>query len=366
IYTFAPLATQANVYLATLSDSSRERARIVPSVLDSPITSPLDVVFSVEKSFGAWILEQLIIPGFEVNTHMVAPPSCIIEGHINGGIALARKEEHKLPVVSWWPATAASMIAHFGNPEHGHGGRLLDNVAAALEKQQPSTEKSIGEIFRQEPIAAEACATASTKSTRPFCVGPGVDLPSALPAEPDSTIDFLGKAYSDLGPKSVIYVAFGTMFFPLAQSARHLEIIPEEIVAHGFRLLVFALSSPQAQLGDEFKEKMTKDENAIFPGFANQLKVLEHPVAAQHDCGFELVQIRTGTAKTKAYPNTPVVGSDEAVRDEMKNMLEMSKGARGMQQSTNVKALGKVMRKSIGKGGSGDTALGEFGKAIGL
>ncbi|KAG8699544.1 hypothetical protein FRC08_005226 [Ceratobasidium sp. 394] len=130
------------------------------------------------------------------------------------------------------------------------------------------------------------------------------------------------------------------------------EIVIEEIVAHGFRL-VFALSSPQAQLGDEFKEKMTKGGNVIFPAFTNQLKVLEHSaihyflshggwnstteaivrdvpmifwpvagdqptnamqVAAQLDCGFELVQIRTSTARTKAYPDTPIVGSDKAIR----------------------------------------------------
>ncbi|KAG9078629.1 hypothetical protein FS749_009323 [Ceratobasidium sp. UAMH 11750] len=89
-------------------------------------------------------------------------------------------------------------------------------------------------------------------------------------------------------------------------------------------------------------------------------------VAAQLDCGFELVQIRTGTARTKAYPNTPIVGSDEAVREEMKHVLEMSKGARGGQQRINVKALGTIMRKSIGKGGSGDAGLGEFGRVIGL
>ncbi|KAG9082325.1 hypothetical protein FS749_006928, partial [Ceratobasidium sp. UAMH 11750] len=150
IYTFAPLVAQANAYLATLSGLGRERARIVPSVLDLPLTSPLDALLSVERSFGAWILEQLAIPSFEVNSRVVAPPSCIIEDHINGGIALTRKEEHNLPVVSWWPATVASMMAHIGNPEHGHGGRLLDSVAAALAKQKPGAEESIEGIFRQE------------------------------------------------------------------------------------------------------------------------------------------------------------------------------------------------------------------------
>ncbi|KAG9122614.1 hypothetical protein FRC07_000937 [Ceratobasidium sp. 392] len=194
------------------------------------------------------------------------------------------------------------------------------------------------------------------------------------------------------------------MFFPLPQSTRHLEIIVEEIVAYGLRL-VFALSAEQAVMNDEFIGNITKTGNAIFPKWTNQVKVLEHPaihyfmshggwnstseaivrdvpiifwpfagdqptntlqVATQHDCGFELIQVRTGPAKTTAYPDTHVDGSDMAVRNEIRNILDMSKGARGKQQRINVKGLGRVIRESIGKGGSGDIALGEFGRLIGL
>ncbi|KAG8793768.1 hypothetical protein FRC12_001696 [Ceratobasidium sp. 428] len=457
IYVFAPLVPQANTYLASHSNTTGGRARIIPSVLDSPIVTPLDVIFNVEKSFKKWIVEQLDIASFEAGEHVVAPPSYIIEDHINGGVGLG----YGLPITSWWAAPAASLIAHFGNPEHGHGGRLLDSVGAALAKQGPDAEKPIEEIFREvlsdrvvcipglppfyeheqitqilppilpfvtqlqtrwkkmrdqmdvallsgtyemEPVAAQACATAFTKPVRAFCVGPGVDLPPTIGTEPDSTIEFLDKAHAELGPHSLIYMSFGTLFFPLPQSTRHLEILIEEIVAQGFRL-VFALSSEQATVDNQFVEKMTKGGNAIFPKWTNQVKVLEHAaihyfishggwnstteaivrdvpmilwpfagdqptntlqVTAQHDCGFELIQVRTGPAKTTSYPNVPIVGSDQAVRDEIKNILNMSKGARGKQQRINVKGLGKVMRESIGKGGSGDIALGEFGQLAGF
>ncbi|KAG8735736.1 hypothetical protein FRC10_010219 [Ceratobasidium sp. 414] len=457
VYTFGPLTAQADAYLATHSGTARERTRIVSSIVDSPIASPLDVVFSLEGSFKPWIIEQLGVASFEAAGHVVAPPSYVIEDHINGGVALG----YGLPVASWWAAPAASLIAHFGNPEHGHGGRLLDGIGVALAKQEPGAEKPIEEIFHEvlsdrvvripglppfyeheqipqvlppvlplvaqlqarwnnmrdqmeiallsgtyemEPIAAQACATAFTRPVRPFCVGPSVDLPPAPPAKSDSTLEFLDQAHAELGPHSVIYISFGTVFFPLPQSTCHLEIIVEEIVARGFRL-VFALSSEQAVVSGELIGRMTEAGSAIFPRWTNQLKVLEHPaihyfmshggwnstteaivrnvpmiiwpfagdqptntlqIATQHDCAFELIQVRTGAAKSTAYPNTPIVGTDEAVQSEIKNVLEMSKGARGKQQKMNVEGLGRVMRESIGKGGSGDIALGEFGRLIGL
>jgi hypothetical protein len=94
-------------------------------------------------------------------------------------------------------------------------------------------------------------------------------------------------------------------------------------------------------------------------------------IATQHDCGFELIQVRTGTAKSTAYTRdsdtpTQVHGTDDAVRNEVKRVLGLSKGARGVQQRVNVRALGKVMRESIGVGGSGDLALERFGRDIGL
>jgi hypothetical protein len=92
-------------------------------------------------------------------------------------------------------------------------------------------------------------------------------------------------------------------------------------------------------------------------------------VATQHDCGFELIQVRTGAARSTAYlsgTDRPVVGSDEAVREEIRTVLEITKHGRGFQQRLNMKALGKVVRRSIEKGGSGDMALERFGKAIGL
>ena len=92
-------------------------------------------------------------------------------------------------------------------------------------------------------------------------------------------------------------------------------------------------------------------------------------IAAQHDCGFELIQVRTGPAKSTAYQRDSdiiVSGTDEAVRSEIRKVLDISKGGRGEQQRRNTKALGEVVMKSLEKGGSADENLGRFGELLGL
>ncbi|KAG9111913.1 hypothetical protein FRC07_008003 [Ceratobasidium sp. 392] len=472
-YIFESFMPQAEKYLATQSQAARERIQLIRACADRPIEHQLDITLSVEKTFEIWIAQQAKRGSVEINGLVVGPPIAIIEDHFNGGSALASKDVHGLPVVSFWPANAPSLIAHFGNPEHGHGGRLFDSIGVALDlaKQEGST-KSMEAIFEEqllrrvtcipglppyyeheqvpqlfppflplicsfqkrwnnlrdsmdmaissgtyemEPVAAEACANAFTKPLRLFDVGPPLDV---LPQQSkptssnsnDPVISFLNRAYTDLGPHSVVYISFGTIFFPLPQSMDHLKIVISEVLAQGFRL-IFTLSSESAKAGgldSEFIEKITKGGNAIFPEWANQLEVLNHPatnyflthggwnsvteslvrgvplifwplagdqptnalqVATHHDCGYELLQVRTGAAKSVAYArgaNLTIHGTDEGVREEIKTILTATRSGRGAQQRLNTRVLGEIVVESIAKGGSGDVALGHFGEAIGL
>ncbi|KAG9077496.1 hypothetical protein FS749_010608 [Ceratobasidium sp. UAMH 11750] len=113
-------------------------------------------------------------------------------------------------------------------------------------------------------------------------------------------------------------------------------------------------------------EAIVRDVPMIIWPFAADQPTNTLQVATQHDCAFELIQVRTGAARTTTYRNIPVVGTDKAVRNEIKHVLEMSKSARGKQLRINVEALGRIMRESIGKDGSANIALGEFGRLIGL
>ncbi|KAG8788409.1 hypothetical protein FRC12_014612 [Ceratobasidium sp. 428] len=473
VYIPGPLSPEAQKYLDTYPKTAYERVHIVPSIINIPITNPFDLLFSMERSFGPWIAEQLASPKLEIDGQTVERPSYIIDDHINGGVALMNKQHHKLPIASWWVATVASFIAHYGNAENGGGWRVIGAASAVLEQQDPGSKKSLEEIYSEElvadrvvripglpphyeheqmtqflpfflplmvmmykrwasiqehdgiivftsfyelePVAADAAANALLKPVTPFYVGVAADIsPSntlSIDADTsDPVLSFMNRAYADLGAHSVIYVAFGSHFFPPAQSVGHLKILIEEVIAQGLRL-VLSVKPEQAKsvgLDSEYLEAIAGTGNAIFPAWTQQLQVLEHPalhyfvthggwnstteamvrgvpmifwpmagdqpatamqMARQHDCGFELMQVRTGPARCSAYNpdgDLAITGSTEAVREEVQNILKLSKEKKGEQQRLNIQALGKLARESNETGGSADIALEKLGKALGL
>ncbi|CAE6460943.1 unnamed protein product [Rhizoctonia solani] len=290
---------------------------------------------------------------------------------------------------------------------------FLGSIVAFLLGRWKNIVERIGNLlccttFEMEPIAATALPNSISKNLSSFYIGPSVD--HTPPHQPDPTspvTQFLDRAYTENGAHSVIYASFGTVFFPLPGSMSHLMAALDEIPKAGFRF-IFALSSASASLDKSWMDAHIKAGNAIFPEWTNQTAVLEHPaihyflshggwnsttealvrgvpmifwpiaadqplnaiqIATVHDCGFELLQVRTGPAKSSAYQNgneIEIVGTDDAVRDEMKQIIKMSKGPRGKHQRTNIQMLGRVITESLGPGGSGDVALEKFGMMLDL
>ncbi|KAG8761959.1 hypothetical protein FRC11_011920 [Ceratobasidium sp. 423] len=447
-------------YLDSQFSTSSSRVRIVAASSNgesAPIislTNVLGLFVYLEKSFKIWMTKELQ-RGIDVpvDGQLVSKPGWIIEDQGSGGVSLACQDIHKLPVVS---------CCRHGNEKNGHGGRVFETIS---QRQDFSPAKG-GEMYLQEvsdrlicmpgvpihhewellpqyipfipslwahlngrwtnllknvdiviccatfemaPISACALASAFSKPITPFFIGPSVDL-KTLPNRPDSdsTItQFLDCAYTEKGAHSVIYVAFGTIYFPPPSSVSHLTTILDEIVHSGLRFIL-ALSSPSAQLDEAWMDAHVQAGNAIFPKWTNQTAVLDHPaihyslshggwnsviealvrgvpmifwpfasdhptntmqIATVHDCGFELLQVRTGPARSTAYQNgqeVKIVGTDNAVGREMKQILEFSKGPRGEHQRLNSRLLGKVIADSLKQGGSGDLDLEGFGKALGL
>ncbi|KAG9105440.1 hypothetical protein FRC07_009279, partial [Ceratobasidium sp. 392] len=100
VYTPGSLASQADKYLSTYQKDLLERVKVVPSVVDIPLENPLDIIFSMERSFGPWISGLLANSSIMLDGLVVDAPTYIIEDHINGGIALANEKHHRLPVIS--------------------------------------------------------------------------------------------------------------------------------------------------------------------------------------------------------------------------------------------------------------------------
>ncbi|EUC55155.1 UDP-glycosyltransferase 74C1 [Rhizoctonia solani AG-3 Rhs1AP] len=424
---------------------------------DPLTTSGLDIsgVASLEKSFGLWVtseLQQATV--VQLDDRPINKPSLIIEDFYVAGAALASKSIHGLPIVAWWSMTAAALTNTLGHGESDKSRGVFENIYTLSEEGQqhpqedsdslicmpgvpprykwefapqdlPFLQLIVPHVVARMKIMAKhvrtvvICSTvefepipaavfSNAVNTKPFFIGPSVDLAPTHQTEPESPVtQFLDRAYTEKGAHSVIYVSFGTIFFPLPSSTSHLMTVLDEILHAGFKFIL-TLSSDTAQLDKSSMDGHVRAGNAIFPEWTNQTAVLEHPaihyflshggwnssteaivrgvpmmfwpimgdqipnavqIAEVHDCGFELLQVRTGPAKSKAYQNgteVEIVGTDDAVREEIRNILALSKGPRGEHQRMNTRLLGKVIANSLGPNGSGDIELEKFGKALEL
>ncbi|QRW25636.1 glycosyltransferase family 1 protein [Rhizoctonia solani] len=449
-------------YLDAQPQVYTRRIRLVTEPTDGPSVASgqfEEMIASLEVSFGSWIVKETQqATVVQVDGRPVNPPSVIIEDLFTGGVGLARRDEHNLPVVAWWIMLAGSLVrilttTNFSEevgalqdssrhgtlpgedqvPEDTHDQLVsvpglppyyswesktqdvpdIDSFFVYLIARWKNMVKHIDTVFcsttfEMEPLVAAALPGAFGKSLKTYCVGPSVDLVPPHQPDPKSPVtQFLDRAYVENGAHSVIYISFGTVFFPLPSSMPHLMAALDEVAKAGFKF-VFALSSKSATLDKSWMDAHIEAGNAVFPEWANQTAVLEHPaihyflshggwnssteaivrgvpmifwpimgdqpmnaiqIASMHDCGFELLQVRTGAARSTAYRNSSeveIVGTEEAVRDEMRQILKMSKGTRGKHQRMNIRMLGKVVTDSLGPGGSGDIALEQFGRQIGL
>ncbi|KDN43701.1 hypothetical protein RSAG8_05891, partial [Rhizoctonia solani AG-8 WAC10335] len=456
---------KATKYLSTQSPAYSNRIKLVTASGNEvaptlSLTNPIAIIAYLEKSFKSWITQELQqATTNQVDGRTISKPTWIIEDQFNGGVSLACEDVHRLPVVSWWSSTAASLMSQQGNKENGHGARVFENLAqhqgispaevgrmylqgfsnrlicipgipvhhewelvtqylpfappfiAHMIGRRENMIKQVHGIlccttFEMEPISASGLSNALVEPITPFFIGPAVELTSQQ-SDPDSPVtQFLDHAYAEKGAHSVIYIAFGTVFFPLGDSISHLVTILGEIPKAGFKF-IFALSSRSAKLEQSWVDAHVQAGNGIFPEWTHQTAVLEHPAIhyflshggwssstealvrgvpmifwpfvsdqpansvqiAVHNCGFELLQVRTGPAKSTAYQNgneVEIVGTDDAVREEMKRILELSKGSRGGHQRMNARLLGKAIINSLAPGGSGDKGLEKFGKELGL
>ncbi|KAH7332786.1 hypothetical protein B0J17DRAFT_632076 [Rhizoctonia solani] len=448
LFIYSTEVSKATKYVNAQPSTSTRRIRIVTATSnkgDPPISpgNEAEMIPSLEQAFNLWMTNEFEQPTIiQLDGQPINAPSLIIEDIVAAGVALACQDVHRIPVVAWWLMSAAALIQFVGGGSDGQSVDIAGDKQAVtrvdesysqnssnrlvsipgvplfyeceLDSQDPQTMESImrniaerfknvlkhaegiicGTTVEFEPITA--FAVSSTFNITPFFIGPSVDLTSPHQPDPESPVtQFLDRAYTEQGAHSVIYIAFGTVFFPPPSSMSLLMAAMDEIPKAGFKF-IFARSSERAQLDQAWMDMHVQAGNAIFPEWTNQTAVLEHPamhyflshggwnscteaigdqpldamqIAGVHDCGFELLQVRTGPAQSVAYQNgtdVKIVGTEDAVREEMRRILALSKGPRGEHQRANMRLLGKVVADSLGPGGSGDMGLERFGKALGL
>ncbi|EEB89769.1 hypothetical protein MPER_12101 [Moniliophthora perniciosa FA553] len=201
---------------------------------------------------------------------------------------------------------------------------------------------------------------------------------------------FLDKIQAELGEKSVIYISFGTFWWPSDPTI--FEAIIKELVS---LKMPFILShpSPLCQFSDELRQIISESPYALELVWSPQERILTHPatgwflthggwnsvqealeykvplifwpfgadqplnsalITCQHKAGFELLEVRTGEkGKQKPYrckdESCPSFTVDSGTKEVM-DLLQELKGEKGRTVRTNWEDLanqcGKVWEEN--------------------
>ncbi|KZO99005.1 glycosyltransferase family 1 protein [Calocera viscosa TUFC12733] len=221
---------------------------------------------------------------------------------------------------------------------------------------------------------------------------PGVNKMASGKAQVDPCIAFLDDALDRYGAHSVIYISFGSVFFP---NERHIQILFERMLGIDDPMaFIFTTAAPNAFLSEEFTKKIEESKRGLIVPWAPQQAILAHlaigaiishcggggtfeslshgvpvigwPFFADQpthalwmsevlDTGFELVQVRDGPFKGKAYRGgingTEITGRDEAVAKEMEEVLSALRGEEGKRKRVNAQKVKQLIRDAHRPGG---------------
>ncbi|KAG8726014.1 hypothetical protein FRC11_001000, partial [Ceratobasidium sp. 423] len=375
---------KAAKYLDSQGSTCSSRVRIVTASGDeaTPALSPanpIEIFRYSDKSFKLWVAQELqstTTP--QVDGQAISKPSWIIEDQFNGGVSLGSEDVSLFPLLSY-PVPDGVDLNQQGNEENGHGARVFENLAQnqgvslveagemylqgvsdrlictpglpahhewELNTQYlpfvpPFVAHMIGRwsnfikhvdtivcctTFEMEPISASALSKAFSRAIVPFFIGPSVDLASAQQSDIDLPVaQFLDRAYTEKGTHSIINPQgwAGNAIFPgwTDQTAVLDHPAIHYFLSHGD--------------WNSSTEALVRGVPMIFWPFVSDQPANAMQIATLHNCGFELLQVRTGPAKYTAYQDgreVEIMGTDVAVREEMKRVLEFTKGPRGEHQ----------------------------------
>ncbi|KAL8280735.1 hypothetical protein RQP46_006739 [Phenoliferia psychrophenolica] len=176
------------------------------------------------------------------------------------------------------------------------------------------------------------------KST--FHVGPQVHAECWTPSETSKVSDerlasFLKTAVESYGPKSVLYISFGSLFFPLT-------------TPHLVRALVetlLDLEQPFPSISQSLSQRIPL---IVWPVNAEQPLNAALVSSGPRPVAFELFQIRTGTAlaPTLRAPTLKIIGTEADAVREFKNVFEKARETAGMKMREAAEAIARELRES--------------------
>ncbi|KAF5369031.1 hypothetical protein D9758_003110 [Tetrapyrgos nigripes] len=216
-------------------------------------------------------------------------------------------------------------------------------------------------------------------------------------------VEFLDKMQKVHGEKSVVYMSFGTIFWP--QNPENVWAVIEELLASGTPI-VWAHPSPLCVVPED-KLKMLQDSDIAFEiQWAPQEEILSHPATgwfishggwnsiqeAMHyrvpqifwpigadqpvnaatmtlvkKAGFELIEVRTGEHGTrKMYrfkdldPKDLPTFTVDAVRREIRELVSKLKGEEGMTVRKNFEKMSREFTSVWNEGGEARESMNAF------
>ncbi|EJU03977.1 UDP-Glycosyltransferase/glycogen phosphorylase [Dacryopinax primogenitus] len=217
----------------------------------------------------------------------------------------------------------------------------------------------------------------------------------------DPTIAFLDKALIGYGPHSALYISFGSVFFP---SEAHTKVLIETLLnlENPMPFIVTVLSGNFPEM---LKAAVEQSGRGLAVSWAPQQAILSHPgmgwmlthcggggtfealsagvpviawpfmgdqpqnalsVSQVLDTGFDLLQIRTGAPGSPALRDdinaggTTILGTEEAIKSELRDILERAQGKDGARKRENAQKAKAVILNAVNQGGSAHKAFGEL------
>ncbi|KIK62564.1 glycosyltransferase family 1 protein [Collybiopsis luxurians FD-317 M1] len=266
----------------------------------------------------------------------------------------------------------------------------------------------IGQVYTRE---SDGVIIASNSTGRPaFAMAPlSLPKPNHQLEGDENILKFLETTKEKYGSRSLIYISFGTFFWPPQEEK--LAALIETLIANR-KPFLFAHASPLAQLSDELLTMIKQSGIGMETAWSPQETILQHeatgwfithgylcgfrpssslalslaalnnvrrifwPMGADqplnaavlgltHEAAFELVEVRSGEDGTKPllrFENTeykPTFTVD-AVRAEVERLLVKINGDAGQVVRSNFERLGKEMWKSWDEGGQNRRELNAF------
>ncbi|KAF5368668.1 hypothetical protein D9757_010229 [Collybiopsis confluens] len=257
-----------------------------------------------------------------------------------------------------------------------------------------------------EPEAMAACKEWATSIGQAwYAIGP-LSLPDSFPStqahddKERSVLSFLNKMQCEFGDRSVLFISFGTLYWP-TRPEKLWGIIDELLSAR--KPFIFACTSPLAHIPKEKEKIISESGISMMMSWLPQEKVLSHPATGwfvthggwnstqealihrvpviywpfgfdqpyntirtcQLNAGFELVEVRTGKLGTRVpyrFKDGPYFPSFtvSAAREEFRMLLQRIEGEEGRVVRANFERLGKMVDETLNDGQEGKENLEAF------